>query len=48
MLPLLIFVCFFLAADNILAIIGATNSKSAVESRLQLIDNYCNVRELAI
>lgn len=31
------------AADNVLAILGATNSKNAVESRLQLISDYCTV-----
>ena len=36
--------CYSLAADNVLAIFGATNSKTRLEPRIQLIHSYCHVR----
>ena len=39
----LIVIFILLAADNVLAILGATSKKTIVESRLQLITDYCTV-----
>ena len=44
--PILLFVIIVSsAADNVLAILGATSKKSIVESRLQLVTDYCTVCE---
>ena len=34
---------FIAAADNVLAIIGATNSQTVLKSRLDRVNNYCHV-----
>lgn len=41
----ILFVIVSSAADNVLAILGATSKKSIVESRLQLVTDYCTVCE---
>lgn len=43
--PILFVIIVSSAADNVLAILGATSKKSIVESRLQLVTDYCTVCE---
>lgn len=46
-LPLFPF-AFSLAVDNVLSILGRTNSESVLKSRLKTINDYCNVSHMTL
>ena len=39
---------FSLAIDNVLSILGRTNSESVLKSRLKTINDYCNVSHMTL
>ena len=39
---------FSLAIDNVLSILGRTNSESVLKSRLKTINDYCDVSHMTL